>query len=97
MRTPACSALLLLALAFEVRAELTIEGIDDELERNVRAYSAIASEPCDAPASTVRRRYRGLAGETREALEPFGYYAPRIETTLEFGENCWSASVTVDR
>ena len=97
MRYVACSALVMSVLAFEARAELIIEGVDDQLARNVRAYASIASEPCDAAASTLRRRYRGLVDETREALEPFGYYEPRIETTLELGEDCWSATVTVER
>ncbi len=97
MRYVACSALVMSVLAFEARAELIIEGVDDQLARNVRAYASIASEPCDAAASTLRRRYRGLVEETREALEPFGYYEPRIETTLELGEDCWSATVTVER
>lgn len=96
MRLRFCSTLLVSMLAFEARAELNVEGVDDELARNVRAYASIATEPCDAAAPTVRRRYRGLAKEAREALEPFGYYEPRIETALELGEDCWSASVMIE-
>ncbi len=96
MRAFAFTALLVVVLAAEARAELDIDGIDDELARNVRAYASISTEPCDASASTLRRRFRGLAEEAREALEPFGYYEPRIETALELGEDCWSASVTID-
>ena len=96
MRLRFCSTLLVSMLAFEARAELNVEGVDDELARNVRAYASIGTEPCDAAAPTVRRRYRGLAKEAREALEPFGYYEPRIETALELGEDCWSASVMIE-
>ena len=44
------SRLLLVALLVPtvVSAELTITGVDQDLERNVRAFAAIASEPCDA-------------------------------------------------
>ena len=96
MRLFACSALLVSVLASEAQAELVIEGVDDELARNVRAFASIASEPCDATDSTVRRRYADLVEQSREALEPFGYYEPRIETSLDIGESCWSATVTID-
>ncbi len=77
-------------------AELSVSGVDDELEHNVRSYASIADEPCDAGASTLRRRFRSLAGEARSALEPFGFYEPTIETSLELGESCWSAAITID-
>ncbi len=96
MRLYVCSALLVSAIAFEARAELIVEGVGDELERNVRAYASIATEACDAAAPTLRRRYRKLAEEARESMEPFGYYEPAIETVLELGETCWTATVTID-
>lgn len=97
MRALAGTALLAIVLSAEVHAELFVEGLDEELERNVRAYASIAAEPCDAQPPTLRRRFRELAEEAREALEPFGYYEPRIETALELGEDCWSAIVTIGR
>lgn len=87
-------ALLLPPLAW---AELTIEGVDQDLERNVRAYAAIASEPCDADERLIRRRFRTLEKEVRTALEPFGYYRPTIETNLSRNDNCWQATVSIDR
>lgn len=89
------AALLLTVFACAAHAELTVDGIDGELARNVRAYASVASEPCDAPQSTLQRRFADLADESRSALEPFGFYEPQIETALEFGEACWSATVTV--
>ena len=51
--------LLLVALLLPpvVSAELTITGVDQQLERNVRAFAAIASEPCDADDRLIRRRF----------------------------------------
>jgi translocation and assembly module TamA len=69
----------LLLLASLARGELQIEGVSDEVSRNVRSYVALASEPCDAEAWLVRRRFRAVETETRTALEPFGYYDPVIE------------------
>jgi translocation and assembly module TamA len=75
---------------------LKVAGVNGELEHNIRAYASIEGEPCDAPAWLVRRRYRTLEKEVREALEPFGYYQPRIESTLSFEGSCWTATVTIE-
>lgn len=77
-------------------ATIEIEGVDSELENNIRAYASLEGERCDAPAWLVRRRHRTLERETRVALEPFGYYTPRITSTLSFGESCWSVKLEVE-
>ena len=92
------SRLLLAALLLPsvVLAELTVAGVDEELERNVRAFAAIAAEPCDADERLIRRRFRTLEKEVRTALEPFGYYRPTIAATLSRDDECWRASVTIE-
>jgi translocation and assembly module TamA len=77
-------------------ADLVVSGVDSELERNVRAYVSLADEPCDAETWRVRRRYRSIETETRKALEPFGFYEPRISSTLRLDEECWKATLTID-
>jgi translocation and assembly module TamA len=86
-------ALLLPSLGL---AELTITGVDKDLERNVRAFAAIASEPCDAEDWLVRRRFRTLESEARKAIEPFGYYQPVISTKLTRDTKCWNADIVID-
>lgn len=78
-------------------AELTIKGIDDDLAANVRAYVTLADEPCSAEAWLVRRRFRTLESEARQALEPFGYYDSRIRSSLTLGEDCWKATLDIRR
>jgi len=77
-------------------AELSVTGVDGDLEKNIRAYVSLASEPCDAEPWRIRRRYRALQAEVNKSLEPFGYYNARIETALENSEDCWHASLNVD-
>ena len=77
-------------------AELTITGVDDELERNIRAFSSIADEDCDAEDWVIRRRFRALKSETGKAIQPFGYYRPAITTNLSRDERCWRAEVAID-
>ena len=92
------SRLLLVALLLPpvVSAELTISGVDEDLERNVRAFATIAAEPCDADDRLIRRRFRTLEKEARTALEPFGYYRPTIQTKLSRDGKCWLATVVID-
>ena len=77
-------------------AELRIEGVGDRLAGNVRLFSALADEPCDAPAWRVRRRYARLADEAARALEPFGFYSPHVNTSLNMDDECWRAIVEID-
>lgn len=77
-------------------AELNIIGIEDELARNVRTYAALADEPCDAEQWRIRRRFRALENEARQAIEPYGYYRPIIQTSLRFEDECWVADLTVE-
>ena len=93
---PTCLILVALLLPSVVVADLAISGLNEDLERNVRAFATIATEPCDAEAWLVRRRFRTLESEIRKALEPFGYYQPEIATKLELDAKCWKADVTVD-
>ena len=79
-----------------VSAELAISGVDVELERNIRAFSTLATEPCDAEPWLIRRRYRALDTEARKALEPFGFYDPVITSEMMSDDNCWHATLIVD-
>ncbi|MGB5626369.1 MAG: POTRA domain-containing protein, partial [Woeseiaceae bacterium] len=86
----------MLLLASLARGELRVEGVSDEIARNVQNFVALASEPCDAETWLVRRRFRAIETEVRSALEPFGYYDPTIEKTLALDEKCWRATLRID-
>ncbi len=88
--------LSLLLLATVARGELRLEGVGGDIARNVQNYIALAAEPCDAEAWLVRRRFRAVETEVRAALEPFGYYDPAIEKTLEIDDECWRATVNIE-
>lgn len=91
-----CLFLPLLILASQSRAELLVTGVSDEVARNIQSYVSLASEPCDAEPWLVRRRFRAVESEVRSALEPFGYYDPVVETTLEQNDDCWRATLSID-
>lgn len=87
---------LLLLSASLARAEIHVEGVTDVVARNVQSYARLASEPCDADSWLIRRRFRAIEAEVKGALEPFGYYDPKIEKTLTLDDECWKAVVKID-
>ena len=97
MKSPFVSSLLLVTLlsATNAAADLQVTGVDGDIERNVRAYATIATEPCSADERVVRRRFRSLESEVRKALEPFGLYNATVTTSLSRDDACWRASVEV--
>ncbi len=80
---PAIAAVLLLlcgAVQAAQIAEVRIEGLDEAMTTNVRI--ALSLEDAKGKrVSEARLDYllRVAEDETREALEPFGYYSPQIE------------------
>ena len=97
------SAVLLLAIAFsafaaESRLRVVISGVDKEMEQNIRAFMSIAQEE-DSRGLTgprVRRLYRKSLEELRTALQPFGYYDPQVESSLEEAGAGWLATYRID-
>ena len=77
------------------KAELTVTGVDPEIERNIRAFVSLASENCEAEHWLIRRRFRVLESEARTAMEPFGVYDAVITSNLNLAEPCWQATMDI--
>jgi translocation and assembly module TamA len=92
--------LALLAAAFRCRAAdpvvLKIEGLREPLEKNVRALLTLAGEDAASTAERIRLAEQRAPDEVREALEPFGYYRPKISGSVSRRENKWFAFYRVD-
>jgi len=93
-------ALVLFALAGAARAavEVRVEGVSGEALTNVRAYLGIVQYTGGdgTDARRVRRLYQRAPGEIRTALRPFGYYQPRIQSSLERTDDGWRATYRID-
>ena len=79
--------------------EVDVDGVDGAMLTNVRAHlGLVTAERLDEVSAW---RLRQLADEARteirQALEPFGYYRPRIEVRLiePEGEGPWRASIQI--
>ena len=95
----------LLALLFSTKLwaqpviQVDIEGIDKRLETNVRLFLSIEQQRNHALMNEgrMRRLHQKAAGEIAAALQPYGYYQPKITpslTQLETSE--WQARYVID-
>jgi len=75
--------------------DVEVSGLQATLAGNVRAFLSIAEEEEGDEQVPSERRVRRLHSEAldeiREALRPFGYYAPRIRARLTRTEEGWAA------
>ncbi len=95
-----------------VEVEVVINGLEDPLLANVRAFltiveleqegivSRLTSGTSNGAApiteSNVRRRHRAAPGQIREALAPFGYYLPDVDASLEPTDDGFRAVYAID-
>jgi len=86
------------AVGGAVRIQVQIEGIEGDLLENVKAYLGILRhrEREGLDEADIRRYHRRAKSEIAQALQPFGYYRPRVESRLETTEEGWLARYRID-
>lgn len=91
--------LLLLLVAPLVRAEVsvTVTGVDDTLRENIRATLSILvySQRDSLTEASIRRLHGRAPDEIRQALKPYGYYHPQIDSDLQRSGADWQATYRV--
>lgn len=92
-----CLVLMLLGLGparADSPVDVTIKGLNDELQQNVRSFLSIADDnvPDNPPDRLIRRLNKRAPSEIREALQPFGYYQPAIQSHLDKENGAWHAT-----
>lgn len=96
-----CLALALflpVAAQAKERVRIEVEGLDRELRRNVVANLSLeeARDDDDLAEDRIRRLHANAPGEIEIALQPFGYYRPAVQSTLEREGDTWIARYTVE-
>ncbi len=78
-------AVLLLPLPALGKIEIQISGVDAEVRQNVLVFLSLQRyrDSNDLPSETVRRLNDRVEREVRQALRPFGYYSPKVSSTLQ--------------
>ncbi len=81
-----------------LRGKVIIDGIGGKLAANVRAFLSIEQERDNPHLSRARlqRLHHKAREEIRRALQPFGYYRPHIEATLNWQGTAWQARYRID-
>ncbi|MGX2030983.1 autotransporter assembly complex protein TamA [Methylocaldum gracile] len=91
------SCLLCFASAWSAeQVAIRIEGLDERLERNVRALLTIAQAESMSDPHRIRIAHERAPDEIRRALEPFGYYRPKIDAALTREGPGWLAVYRID-
>jgi len=74
-----------------------VEGVSGDLEKNVRALLAVLQEdPATMSESRLQRLHLQARPEIEQALRPFGYYTPHIDSALTPREGGWLARYRID-
>ena len=77
---------------------VSVDGVDKPLHKNVLLHLSIEQQK-DEPDLTpgrVRALHVRAPDEIRAALQPFGYYRPRIESSLTTVDDGWHARYRID-
>jgi translocation and assembly module TamA len=98
-----CIFFLLLCLLFPdavfgtVALDVRINDLDKDLSANILARLRIYQQRENPKLSVgeMRRLHRKAVADIQSALEPLGYYSPRIESALIQTEGVWHASYTI--
>ncbi|MDY6957171.1 MAG: autotransporter assembly complex family protein [Pseudomonadota bacterium] len=74
-----------------------VEGVSGDLEKNVRALLAVLQEdPATMSESRLQRLHLQARPEIEQALRPFGYYTPHIDSALTPRGGGWLARYRID-
>ncbi len=81
------------------KVKVSVTGVKGELRTNIYANLSLQQRLGDRipiDEATIRRLHRKAEKEIRTALQPFGYYKPRITSRLEHQGSVWKASYHVE-
>jgi translocation and assembly module TamA len=101
VRTPAVLLCLLAARLAQAASGVNVEihGVSDEVRDNVLAYLSFeryVKSGAELNADTVERLHNRVEREVDSALKPFGYYDPRVESTVSQGERgIWHVVINI--
>jgi len=95
--------LILLAISVVTYAadkiEVTIEGLEGEILQNVKAYLSIGEQNSHLSARRIQRLHKQANEEIQQALQPFGYYQPKIisaELSKQKEDTLWQARYVIE-
>lgn len=82
--------------AQELKPIIHIEGVKEELRRNIQAHLSLLNEDCTSPNWRLKDAMTSSESEIRQALRALGYYRPSIRSKFQFTPPCWQAEFTIE-
>ncbi len=87
-------------LSWPARADIAIEvtGVDGDMKRNVLTFLSLSryASRDDLDAETIERISQRALPEVKSALRPFGYYDPKVTSSMTREGSHWRARIAVD-
>ena len=99
-RSLRCVAALLALVplgAAQAAIEILIPDASEQIQNNVRAFLSLTryAERDDITPETMSRLQRRIVAETQDALEPLGYYEPRVTYETKHEGDKWRVTIHV--
>lgn len=83
--------------AAHAKIDIVIPDVTDAIETNVRAFLSLTryASRDDVDAEVMSRLQRRIGAETREALQPLGYYEPEIAYEVAPDGKDWRVTIRI--
>lgn len=88
----------LLPLPALAKIEIAIPDVSEAIQANVRAFLSLTryAERDDVTDEVMSRLQRRIIAETRQALEPLGYYEPEVAYDVQKEGELWRVTVRIE-
>jgi translocation and assembly module TamA len=98
MATGALATALLLPLHADARIEIAIPEVSDAIQTNVRAFLSLTryADRDDVTDEVMSRLQRRIGAETRQALEPLGFYDPTVNYEVKHDGGTWKVTIHIE-
>lgn len=80
------------------KIEVAIPNVSDAVQTNVRAFLSLTryAERDDVTDEVMSRLQRRIVAETRQALEPLGYYEPEVAYDVHKNGEGWKVTIRIE-
>ncbi|MET0532916.1 MAG: BamA/TamA family outer membrane protein [Steroidobacter sp.] len=91
-------AAALLPLPALAKIEIAVPNVSETIQTNVRAFLSLTryAERDDVTDEVMSRLQRRIVSETRQALEPLGYYEPQVAYDVKKEGEIWKVTIQVE-
>lgn len=98
MATGLLATALLLPLQALAKIEVTIPNVSEAVQTNVRAFLSLTryADRDDVTDEVMSRLQRRIVTETRQALEPLGYYEPDVSYDVRKDSELWKVTIRIE-